>query len=400
MTAAPAVAVDASAPSHPGAAAPPASPGALDRSAPRPLRFPAMSGAEMASRNRIATPRRRLPLPGNETFSLMRLETAGQSRPPSSTERVAIELSIGGEALTARAGRGFVWDLLRPLGDIPASPMPPADLAALLLEAALLPLIELLERGLGAAVAVERLALDRETAPPPTPDADDVTISLDGPGLRHLLRLSGPVEALDRLFWSWPAVPRDVGAVPFAVGFEIGATTLPAGTIRSLRPGDAILLQETPAPRGGADEEASAAASRVVVRVAEALRAAAERRGSGIRLLEPFRAAAADRDTVMSEQDDPDASAEDAAVAGAAALFDALPVRLVFEAGRIELTLAELAALGVGAVIETRTAPGRVDIRANGRRIGWGELVTVDGRAAVRLLALDTAASAEGGGER
>ena len=66
---------------------------------------------------------------------------------------------------------------------------------------------------------------------------------------------------------------------------------------------------------------------------------------------------------------------------------DDIPVTLVFEAGRRELTLGELRRLAPGAVLDLgRGASEPIDIRANGRRIGSGELVEIDGALAVRVL--------------
>lgn len=63
-----------------------------------------------------------------------------------------------------------------------------------------------------------------------------------------------------------------------------------------------------------------------------------------------------------------------------------LRVTLVFEFGRRMVTLAEVAALGVGSVLETGGGPDQsVDVLANGRRIGRGTVVLVGGAFAVQL---------------
>ncbi|WP_430778441.1 type III secretion system cytoplasmic ring protein SctQ [Allorhizobium undicola] len=67
-----------------------------------------------------------------------------------------------------------------------------------------------------------------------------------------------------------------------------------------------------------------------------------------------------------------------------------IPIRLVFEAGRLDMPLAELERIGEGHVFPLdRPLSDAVDILANGRRIGRGEIVTVDGLTAVRVTALD-----------
>ncbi len=67
--------------------------------------------------------------------------------------------------------------------------------------------------------------------------------------------------------------------------------------------------------------------------------------------------------------------------------LDEIPVRLVFEAARLELSLGALRQLGAGSVLDVDAVPGTVRILINGRRVGDGELVSIDGRAGVRITA-------------
>lgn len=77
----------------------------------------------------------------------------------------------------------------------------------------------------------------------------------------------------------------------------------------------------------------------------------------------------------------------DEAIEDDAAELDDLPVRLAFELGRLELLLAEVMTLGVGHVFELgRDATQPVDILANGRRIGRGQIVEVAGSLGVQLI--------------
>ncbi len=67
-----------------------------------------------------------------------------------------------------------------------------------------------------------------------------------------------------------------------------------------------------------------------------------------------------------------------------------IPIRLVFDAGRIEVPLSELEGLGVGHVFDVGRHPSsNVDIVAQGRIIGRGEVITVEGLTAVRVTALN-----------
>ncbi len=66
-----------------------------------------------------------------------------------------------------------------------------------------------------------------------------------------------------------------------------------------------------------------------------------------------------------------------------------IPVKIVFDVGRIELPLSELEGIGEGHVFALdRPKPDAVEIVAQGRIIGRGEIITMDGLAAVRVTVL------------
>jgi type III secretion protein Q len=69
--------------------------------------------------------------------------------------------------------------------------------------------------------------------------------------------------------------------------------------------------------------------------------------------------------------------------------LDDLPVRLVFELGRVELSLGELQRLAPGALVPlARPLDEPVDIIANGRRLGRGTLVRIGESLGVRIVSL------------
>ena len=101
----------------------------------------------------------------------------------------------------------------------------------------------------------------------------------------------------------------------------------------------------------------------------------------------------------MNAQDDvslpkPEAGEEQSLNEAAAATgFDVedLPVSLVFVAGEMEVALGDLQGLAPGQVLDLRRpVEAHVEVRANGRTIGRGELVEIDGRVGVRMLELRT----------
>ena len=69
--------------------------------------------------------------------------------------------------------------------------------------------------------------------------------------------------------------------------------------------------------------------------------------------------------------------------------LDDLPVRLVFEVGRVELSLGELQRLAPGALVPLgRPLEEPLDIMANGRRLGRGTLVQIGDSLGVRIVSL------------
>jgi type III secretion protein Q len=69
--------------------------------------------------------------------------------------------------------------------------------------------------------------------------------------------------------------------------------------------------------------------------------------------------------------------------------LDDVPVRLVFELGRVELSLGELQRLAPGALVPlARPLDEPLDIIANGRRLGRGALVQIGDSLGVRIVSL------------
>lgn len=86
---------------------------------------------------------------------------------------------------------------------------------------------------------------------------------------------------------------------------------------------------------------------------------------------------------IMSEPDD--------AAETAAGILDGVPIRLTFDLGDREIPLAELQTLQPGYLFNLGRDPrGSVNIRANGRLVGEGELVDIEGRIGVCVLRLGT----------
>ena len=71
--------------------------------------------------------------------------------------------------------------------------------------------------------------------------------------------------------------------------------------------------------------------------------------------------------------------------------IDEIPVELVFQAGRLEMSAKQVDQLAPGVVLQLdRTAEDAVDIMVNGRRIGRGGLVQVGDKLCVRVTGLNS----------
>jgi type III secretion protein Q len=69
--------------------------------------------------------------------------------------------------------------------------------------------------------------------------------------------------------------------------------------------------------------------------------------------------------------------------------LDDLPINLLFELGRLDLSLGEIRALGPGALLPlARPLDDSVDILANSRRIGRGALIQIGDSVGVRITRL------------
>lgn len=365
------------------------------------LVLPRVSGAEVAELNRMHRWRAPLPLPGNETFSLRLLDVGAP--PPPHESRLWLNLQLGRDRFEADLPRALMLDLMRSLdGELRLDPLPPPDLAALLLEGALLPLADAMERGLQRPLVLHALHAPEEDAEPATSAMMAArTILLSGGGLHQHLQLIGETAALNRLLDGWPSGQRLLHELPVRGRLCLGSTLLTVQLLRSLQVGDAVLLQHDScalSPDG--------AAFIARLHVADSLGAAMRRTGAGWCLDAPLHPL--ERNSNVSENGSsagdgfPATATRGARTAASDGLdetaLDALPVRLVFEAGQLELSLGMLRGLGAGSILQFEGDPGRVAILTGNRRIGTGTLLDVDGRPGIRIDSFSDGLDGDAGG--
>lgn len=298
----------------------------------------------------------------------------------SEQEWTRLRWMLGGFAGTLDVPASVISHLVASVEPAPLAPLGTAA-RCLLTELALAPQIEALETLTGCGLRLDPAA--------PGLPGPSVAIALEGSfGDAPLhLRLGLPVGALGLLAGLADRLPRErafeaADAVPVALAVRVGTARLGAALLATAAPGDALLLRE--APQAG---------NRLVVVAGERYAAPAWLDSARAVLEGPLRPAAQLGWEDWAMPDATLANAEEAAAEGVEppdAAMDDLQVTLVFELGRRPATLAELRGLAAGHVIELDRGglSGPVDILANGRRIGRGELIRVGDALAVRVLRL------------
>lgn len=239
---------------------------------------------------------------------------------------------------------------------------------AILLELALLGLIEPLERLSGQTLRVVAAPEVAEREPfvahlnlqLTLADAEPVCVPLHlsqdaAQVLADLLdeHLPPATQSLENLAWRWRV--------------ESGEALLSVAELRSLRLGDVVMLDDWPEGQ-----------IRLVLN--DRLQARAVLDGNTATLLEHPVARPFAKEHCMTD------SAVGACVESS---LDDLPLTLVCQVGSVELTLAQLREMGAGSLLQlTPQLHDGVDLMVNGRRIGQGQLVKMGEGLGVRLLSL------------
>jgi type III secretion protein Q len=150
---------------------------------------------------------------------------------------------------------------------------------------------------------------------------------------------------------------------------EIGEAPLSLEELRSLVPGDVVMLDRLPD-------------GQLRLRLGEQLYCPARRTGDTLECLAALTALISDRNDSMTDTLTPTDGARDLDTA-----LDELPLRLVCQIGSVEVSLAQLREMGPGSLLQlTSATQDSVDLMVNGRRVGRGELVTIGDGLGVRLL--------------
>ncbi|MGR3889453.1 FliM/FliN family flagellar motor switch protein [Pseudomonas sp. 1152_12] len=271
-------------------------------------------------------------------------------------------LVLGRAPLRLRLSTAALEQVVVPLAlpfDVQALPSLPRSL---LLELAVLDLIETLEPLLGHPVQLLE-ATDE-------PRAFAVSLGLEltfgnQPAMSAQLDLSeGAAVLVAQLLAQYGQIdPDPLSALRQTLAVVAGRQWLTLGELRSLQPGDVLMLEQ---------------GSGLLLDLDGRLQARCQYQGEVLRLQEELRAPLLHMENTMTDVD-------------AAAALDDLPLKLVCQVGSLELTLAQLRELGAGSLLQFNT-PGvdSVDLMVNGRRVGQGQLVKIGDGLGVRLLSFAT----------
>lgn len=159
---------------------------------------------------------------------------------------------------------------------------------------------------------------------------------------------------------------NDPGQLRFHLAVETGQARLSLSDLRSLMPGDVVMLDTLPD-----------AAVRVVL--SGQLEARAKRDGTTeLRLLEPLTTVNLTMENVMTQPE---------AAPGVDATLDDLTLKLLCQVGSVELSLQQLRQLGAGSILQLNPPmQDGVDLMINGLRVGRGQLVQIGDGLGVRVL--------------
>ncbi len=277
---------------------------------------------------------------------------------------------VGNETIVLSLSRRLVEALVSSVQSGLALPSDPT--ASLILELALEPLVAQLEDQ--TQLNVQLVGVREAMTLAPCLELDIVFGAVSGRGCLLLFSpLDGLVPSAFRAFGALlsqlPRQPRELSPeLPAIVAGVIGTLCVPAALLRKACIGDALLPDLSPFGRG-----------QIMLSMGR-LWAGADIEGDDLILRGPFRPRSIRLENVhMTTQ--PESQQEQSE-----ADLDDVEIELVFECGRWPMPLGDLRGAGEGHVFELgRSIDGPVDILANGRRIGRGDIVRIGDELGIRL---------------
>jgi type III secretion protein Q len=361
------------------------------------LRLPAISPAQVNPLNAFYRRRPALAFPVAGRAATITASWPLASQDVSS--RCRLDLTVDGAPGAVILSRALVETIIAALDPNQGLDRLDPPHVALLLELALSDELSKLEASLGARLAITSVHAEDDDRPNRA-TALAVEITLEGLGSFGGELLLQPAHAimfahfLDRCaprpnpapqagegqsIYPPPLAreddsPRPAIEVPVAVCVRVAAATFSLGEIATLSPGDVVMADHSrQQPRTAVAVIAEHLVAPVELTAAGAQIAARPKRARGSLWEWSMENGGEKAPADLRQQTD----------------VDDIPVKLLFELGRIELPLAEIRQLAPGALIPMlRPLEDSVDILANGRRIGRGNLVQIGDSMGIRITRL------------
>jgi type III secretion protein Q len=302
-------------------------------------------------------------------------------------ESVEVTIAINGVDTRLFVPPGMIHRAARSFFGLAKDHAMPESLAAAALEASLEPLIARLEKAAGIEIAVRGIAVAGHDAADTAPFAFRLPAVPDGGTIA--VRPSAELALPKLPTTSWTTGDALMVRVPMVVA-EVGVTV---AELEHLAAGDVIVLAGQTAANV-AQVQLAISTHTVIIAEVDGHRLTVARAGKSMSNTD---AASGQKPAPAAK---PAATAAKPAAAAPAdpaspepvvppAAVEELPLSIVFDLGTVELSLAELKALVPGQVIDLARAPGNaVRVTVNGRRIGAGEIVEIEGRLGVRITEL------------
>ncbi len=327
-----------------------------------PFQPPSVSRSEILRANRIAGTRRDLGF----SFLGRRLALAFGPGAPSRAPALTIGVKAGGREFLVGIEDFLFRDAIRDKAAGVDLAELPGPVAAAVVESLLEDLLNGLDAWAGGTSQVLSVALGPGAGTPE--NALPLTLtggSTGSPATGFLAAAEADLEWLAQRLDGLPPARARMADLPFPVAFELGETSLPLADLKALGVLDIVLLDRSAWPSGAGAR----------VRVGNVLCFQGTLEDARVRV----------EDFMADEAGEQQAGTRPKK----AASLDELDVKLVFEVGSLSVTLEKLSAVQAGYTFELANPTGRpVTIRANGKVIGAGELLDVEGRIGVRVLEL------------
>jgi len=341
--------------------------------AARPLLLPRIAPAQIEGINSFYC--RRQPVAFPLAGRLATLEALWSGRGNGLLPGYRLTFSLDGVAGTVTVVVPLIDAIVREVDPTLSFASLPPEIGGLVVEAALASEVEALEQLTGCRFSITAVRLDLRAFARPDPAALSCVIRADGLGsFRADLRVTpDAANRLTRLLDAENGKADAADDLVAPLSARVAVATISVEELKNLSPGDVVLVDEHCWPP-----------TMAIAVIGEFLVACLERTDAGAAIaMSPVTGRGSPWEWSMDNV--ADQARKETNNSGP----DDLPVKLVFEIGRVELTVREIRKLGVGTVVPlSRPVEDSLDVVANGRRIGRGSLVQIGESLGVRLTRL------------